>query len=284
MIGSEGGVVDVTKRGQDETGHAGRGSRERGRTDTPAELRHALTRAGPHYLEGALQNPSLSPDHVLVALRNEQIKSSQLRQLARSSRFAGTYEVRAAITNHPAAPTDLAMNMVSSLFWRDLVRVAENYRLYPPLRRRAERILAERLAELSEGEIIALARIAGRPLIGALRKLTTPRITAALLGNPFLVEEDVLTICRTDTTSPESLSEVARSDRWRARRSIRLALARNPATPIPDSLRCLQGLLSSDLRTLCSDVRVPTIVRIGAERRLGPRQPAASRHPDAPSA
>src|SRR2546428_273894 len=147
-----------------------------------------------------------------------------------------------------------------------------------PLRRRAEQLLSERCAEMTEGEMVALAHIVGRFLIKALSQSERPRVVSALLGNAHLVEEDVVAIARSSATPPEILRAVARSDRWSSSRAVRLALTRNPATPVPESLRCLGGLLAGDLEALARDARVPKIVRIGAERRLGGEK-VSSREP-----
>ncbi len=257
---------------------AGGGVLGRGRAASATELAREVPFAVSSYLDGALDNPLLDVGHVLLMLRNKHLGPSHLRRIAADRRFCGVYEVRAALAVNPATPPAFAMNLVGTLFWRDLLRIAENYRVYPPLRRRAEQLLSERCAEMTEGEMVALAHIVGRFLIKALSQSERPRVVSALLGNAHLVEEDVVAIARSSATPPEILRAVARSDRWSSSRAVRLALTRNPATPVPESLRCLGGLLAGDLEALARDARVPKIVRIGAERRLGGEK-VSSREP-----
>jgi len=172
---------------------------------------------------------------------------------------------RAQAVRDPMTRPAVAMSLVGGLFWRDLVRIANDPRLHPRLRRRAESLLAEASEDLTEGELVALARVACRSIIGALAGCGRARVIEALLGNPRIIEEDVVALCRA-ATHPEILGSVAACHRWRAGRAVRLALARNPRTPVPDSLHALRGLPPADLKTLAEDPDIPTLIRVCAGR------------------
>ena len=62
------------------------------------------------------------------------------------------------------------------------------------------------------------------------------------------------------------LRRLAEHAEWGGRRDVRLALATNPRTPVPQALRLVDGLGVADLKRLVNDDKVPTIVRIGASR------------------
>src|SRR5262245_43067554 len=68
----------------------------------------------------------------------------------------------------PATPLGVGMRLLGGLFCRDLVEVSRDPRLHPTLRRRAEGLIAERASDLTEGELVALARVADRPLVSSL--------------------------------------------------------------------------------------------------------------------
>lgn len=209
-------------------------------------------------------------------LRSGRLDAARIQRIAGDQRLLTHYSVRAALVEQPATPPSTAMNILRSLFWRDLARVADDYRLYPPLRRRAEMLLMERSEEMAEGEMVALARIAGRLLIKQLSRRPEPRVIAALLGNPRLLEDDVVAISRGKHTAPETLAAVARCDRWSCSRPVCLALARNPSTPVADSLRSIGHLRAADLQRLAADTGVPRIVRVASERRIRSARPVAS--------
>ncbi|HEU4402526.1 MAG TPA: hypothetical protein VFT43_10520, partial [Candidatus Polarisedimenticolia bacterium] len=134
---------------------------EEGRTADPGTLTRALPGAPLAYLEGALANPTLSAEHLLLCLRNPAAAAPFIARLCRNATWLKSYDVKAAIVLHPRTPRAAAMNLVAFLWWRDLARVSDRAALAPSLRRTAERLLAIRVQELALGERIALARIAG---------------------------------------------------------------------------------------------------------------------------
>jgi hypothetical protein len=152
--------------------------------------------------------------------------------------------------------------------WTELVELSTSPSAGPVLRRRAERILASRLEGLAEGERIAIARRAGRGLFEFLVEGKEARVLNALVSNPRLVEADALRLASDEDSPAETLACVARDPRWGSRRAVRLALLRNPGTPVPVALRVLGELPARDLQLLSADPGAPRIVRVGAERAL----------------
>jgi hypothetical protein len=158
--------------------------------------------------------------------------------------------------------------MLNHLYWKDLRLVAENLRLNPVLRRSAEDLLTVRLAELSLGEMISLARSATRGLIEPLAGSGESKVLEALLGNPRLQERDAALIAGNEETPGETLDRISRHPTWGIRPEVRLALLRNPRTPVHAAMRLLRGMPRQDLRKLGRDMKIPRIVRVGAERHL----------------
>lgn len=240
-----------------------------GRDDGARALALRLPDAPPPYLEAALDNPALVPDHVVALLRNRGATAAVLRRVARTPEWSRLYDVKRGLVSHPHTPTPVARTLVHHLYWRDLAEVAADLRLHPLLRRRAEELLRVRLSEMAQGERIALARRAVRGLIGSLCETGEPRVLRALLGNPRLVEGDAVRIARAAQTPGEVLRDLADDARWGVRLAVRLALLRNPRTPVHAGLRVLEKLSRQDLRRIHADPVVPEVVRLAAARRLG---------------
>ena len=235
----------------------------------PSEtLTRRLSRAAVPYLEGALANPALTPGHIALVLRNPSATAAIIQKIGRDPDWRKAYDVRAAIVLHPRTPRALAMNLVSFLWWRDLVRVVDHPLLPPPLRRMAERLISAHLQEMALGQRISLARLASRGVIGGLRRDESPMVIRALLQNPRFIEEDAVAIARHAATSPAILRVVSEEARWSYRPAVRKAIARNPATPSPVALRLIQRLGRNDLRELARSPRVPGLVRVAAQRLL----------------
>ncbi len=245
---------------------------EEGRTASSEALTLALASAQPPYLEGALGNPALLPSHLMLLLKNPATAGALIGRISRDKAFIKLYEVKAAVVMHPKTPRAVAMNLVSFLWWRDLVRVVDRAALPPPLRRTAERILSVRLHEMAVGEKITLARIASRGLISALRAEEDPKIIQALLNNPRLVEEDALAIAGSGRTTGAVLRVLAEDPRFRPRPAIQKAVARHAQTPRAIALRIVHALSTRDLKELARAARVPGLVKVAAQRLLEARR------------
>ncbi|MEE9219746.1 MAG: hypothetical protein V3U98_11840 [Acidobacteriota bacterium] len=251
-------------------------TRHQAREASAEELARNLQSAPPEYLEGALDNSALSEEHVLEILRNPGASASLLQRIGLDMSWTRSYAVKAALVGHPSTPAAVNLHLVNFLFWRDLARVSENFRLQPQLRRAAETLLRERLQEMALGERIALARIAGRGIITGLRNETNEMVVSALLKNSRLVEEDLLLLCN-KSRSPKVLGAIGRSDRWRCRPAVRLALGRNPRTPLSVSVSLLCGLIDEDLKDLSQRADLPQALRRSASGLLQERR--RQRHP-----
>jgi len=241
---------------------------DQARSAPPEALSRRLGRATLPYLEGALANTGLTPAHVVLLLRNPSSTAAIIQKIGRDPEWRKVYDVRAAIVLNPRTPRALAMNLVSFLWWRDLVRVVDHAVLAPSLRRMAERLIGIRLQEMALGQRISLARMASRGVINSLRRDDSPMVIRALLQNPRFVEEDAVAIARHAATPAAILRAVSEEPRWSYRPAVRKAIARNPATPAAVALRLLHQLGRNDLRELTRSPRVPGLVKVAAQRLL----------------
>jgi hypothetical protein len=254
--------------------------RRSGQSDAAAILHDRLPHADPDYLLGAAENPHLDERLVLALLRNRRAPQRLLAALARDPRFSRSYGVRAGIARHPLAPRGIALNLVPHLYWRDLAAAADDVRVPAPVRRAASRHLETRIDGLALGEQLALARTGGRAVVLVLRRTRLARVAEVLLGNPHVVEDDLVAIASSPDTPPEVLATIGRERRWVARYSIRIALAQNLHTPIGVALGMLSGLARRDLLGLAGRPEGPEVLRLAAERvlrerrRAGPADPA----------
>lgn len=201
-------------------------------------------------------------------LRNPFVTGEVLETLARIRHLVSRYEVRREIAAHPRAPRTLAMQLVASLYWRELATLGSDMRVHPLVRRAADRRLLERLPGLATGERCALARRASVAVIAGLRLDPQPRVLAALLDNPRLTEAQLMPMVSHERAAAACLAVVAGSLRWAARPAIRAALCRNPATPLGSSLRLLPGLGRDQLAAVVGDGRLPGPLRNRARELL----------------
>ena len=246
-----------------------------GREATAEELGRRLQSAPPDYLQGALENSALSEEHILEILRNPGAPAAVLQQISLESRWTSSYAVKVGLVFHPATPGAASLHLVHFLFWRDLARLSDSFRVPPPLRRAAENLLKERVQDLALGERMSLARIAGRALISVLRNEPSEMVITALLANARLTEDDLLLMCNT-SASPKVLESIAQSERWRSRPSVKLALVRNRRTPVSVAVSLLPSLKEEDLKEMVQHRELPNALRTSARRLLEERRRSAA--------
>ena len=227
--------------------------------DPEPELHIRLRAAAAEELLGLLRAcaAEIDPQAVRQALRNPYCAAEAIELLAGEERLLSFYEVRRDFALHPLTPETLASRFVPTLYWRDLMALALDLRLRPALRRMAEIHLGARLPGMAVGEKISLARRAGGAVLAQLRHDPSPRVIAALLDNPRLTEGVLAPVL----TPPAILELIAGDRRWGVRYPLRLALVRNPATPLQLAWRLLESLRPADLRPVAADSRLPAPVR-----------------------
>jgi len=231
---------------------------------TSEELFSVVCGANKSHLLLCLANPRINEDHILSLLRNPHITQEIIQSVY--ERFGKSYKVQFSIVNCVKAPYILAMRLLPSLFWNDLIRISGNYRLFPPLRRIAENYLRDKVSGLTVGERKTLARTAPRSLIGLLKNETEPSVFACLLRNPRLIEEDVVPLVTNELTPTPILETLATDRQWTNRYSVRLALVRNAKTPLRLRLHLLSRLQKADLQALVKTPFTNHLVRAVAER------------------
>lgn len=239
-----------------------------GRDLTADELWAALPTLSGEDLPGLLDHPACTERHLLKLLERSDLPGEFL-QLVAGSKWIRTPRVQFFLVNNPATPLPHAMNFVKFLFWRDLNHTLMNFRLGAEVRHLAEGVLSQRLPAMAVGEKVALARLAGGQILKTLRMEKDARITAALLENSRVVEEDVLFIINQGRTPPPVLESIARDPKWSCRREVRVALLRNASTPLSAVIPFISQLGPNDLKVLATDAKVPPAVRRMIQTRLG---------------
>ena len=202
-------------------------------------------------------------------LRHPFLSSEAIQLLVDQREILASYEVRRELAAHPKTPEARAMQLVATLYWRDLAQLSSASRVRPVIRRAAERRLSERLPGLAVGEKVAIARRCGGSLLERIGQDPNPRVIQALLENPRLTEGLLLRMVSREGARPETLALVARDRRWGVRYRIRVPICRNPNTPVATTLAQLPALRKPDLKAVADDRRLARAVRQRANLLLG---------------
>lgn len=215
-----------------------------------------------------LGHPATHERHLLKILLRTDL-SGEFLGLVAKSRWVRAPQILTAFVNHPHAPRPDALNFVKFLGWRDLNRTMLSFRTPPEVRHASESLLLQRLPSLTVGEKITLARAAGGQVLKALRNDNDSRVIRSFLDNPRTVEEDVLYLVNRPRCTAPVLEMVAQDLKWNTRKEVRIALLRNPRTPLAVALGFIGKLTAQDLKILATDAKVPLAVRRTIGRKLG---------------
>jgi hypothetical protein len=131
---------------------------------------------------------------------------------------------------------------------------------------------------LTLGERKALARRPDRDTMQRLLADPHPDVIRRLLGNPRVLEDDVVRLTARRPGRSDILTEIARSTTWVHRPRVRMALVMNPATPLDISARIVGLLLRPELEQVAGSPAVAAGLRALCMEHLARRPPVARRH------
>lgn len=158
-----------------------------------------------------------------------------------------------------AAAKDAGHDEISHLFFDSSPSSAPEHDFDEDLS--AERAVVPGGRPLTLGERKSLARGHQRELLEHVMRDLHPDVVTILLDNPHLTERDVLVIASRRPSPPASLAVVASNHRWRARYSVKRALAMNPHTPTHLAMQLATNLRPADLRALRDDPNLADALR-----------------------
>jgi hypothetical protein len=131
--------------------------------------------------------------------------------------------------------------------------------------------LFQLIQSLSIAEKIKLANLGSKGARRLLVRDTNRVVQRAVLRSPKIREDEVVPIAQDRTVSEELLRIILGRKDWMKSYPLRLAIAQNPKTPVPQALRLLETLQDRDLRALSKSRNVPSPVSGGALRVLARR-------------
>jgi hypothetical protein len=251
------------------------GDYEAGRDAPPDGLAAKLRGGSPAFLDGALANPGVEAHHLLALLRNPEVTPAIIERIARSPIWMKVERLRAAIVMHARTPRRLAMSLLPTLPWVDVLRVSAAPQIATAVRSSAGAILAVRLPELAPGEKVTLARAAPASLVPLLLREGEPMVARALLENPRTRADDALVLVERDDTHPAILKAVAESPRFAGHEALLRVIAAHPRTPAPVALKIVGTLDAASLGRLAERDTLPALVRIAVTRRIQVLEQAA---------
>ena len=221
----------------------------------------------PSHSETAVTNsldaadPALTEDRALALLKRGDLSAEDVEQLTKNAALVKSRKVRLALASHPRAPRRIALRLIRELYSFDLMQFSLIPTAAADLRRVADELLVARLASITLGERISLARRSSVIVAAALLHDRESRVWQTALENPRLTEAAVVRALQRPGATPGFVEAVCHHAKWSLRPEMRLALLRNAHTPLACAIDFARRLPPSRLRDVLHASRLPEKIK-----------------------
>ncbi|HEY5523670.1 MAG TPA: hypothetical protein VIK21_10810 [Desulfuromonadaceae bacterium] len=206
-------------------------------------------------LLAALRNPALDHKHLLTLLKRREL-GSVITAIFASKRLIEAYPVKFAMVAHQDTPPHIAQTLLPLLYIFDLLKLCQIPGVSADIRLAAERKIVQQIPTQPFGSKLTLARRGTAAILDALLREGLQNVVEACLDNPHLKEGSLHQFLASSHATAENVSMVARNSRWKSRPNIRLAILKNPRTPLIWFTTLLPGLPAATLRDLLASPRL----------------------------
>jgi len=243
-------------------------SRERARSAPADELKSLVHSSSEKVLLGLLENRQVQETHILLLLERLNLPVSVLNAIAAQSKWMASEGVRFGLASHPHTPKPIALAASRHLYLLDLVRLSLRPAAAADVKRIVEEIILARLPHLPVGQKLTLARRGPARVAGAILGEGHAQVIKIALNNPLLAESQILKVLAKDGVPERVVAAIAQHRKWSCRYNVRMALVRNPHTPLPCLLAFLSQLNRNDLREIARTSELAVHLRKYIEREL----------------
>jgi len=212
-------------------------------------------------LEAAGDAPGLTEDLALARLKDPEISSESIQEIAHDAAVMKSRKVRLAIAAHAHTPRRIALRVIRELYSFELMQFALMPVAPADLKRMADELLIGRLASIILGERIALARRCSGNVAGGLLLDKEPRVWQTAMENPRLTEAGVVRALAKTGASRVFVEAVCYHSKWSVRVEVRYALLRSAYTPLSKAIEFAGRIPPPQLRDILHASKLPESVK-----------------------
>lgn len=225
---------------------------ESARSASPEEIKSLIHATDEEVLLELFENSALDEEHVSQLLERLDLSAKVLTAVAEKGGWIAKEGIRLRLARHPHTPRRISLTLLRQLYLGDLVRVSLLPSAPAEIRRVAEEIIIARIPHLPVGEKLTLARRGPARVAGALLAGGHAQIVKLAVANTFLTESQVLKVLAKPGVPERVVAAISQHAKWSRQYNVRLALSRNPKTPIPIVLGILPDLTLGDLKEIAA--------------------------------
>jgi hypothetical protein len=207
------------------------------------------------------RNPHLQERDMLRLLERRDLAQEAVIELAQHKAVQRSYAVQLALVRHPKTPRYISVPLMKFLYVFDLLRVAQTPAVPADVKVVAEETILKKIVGMPRGQRTALARRGTGRLASKLLINSDLEVIHAALGNPYLTEGQLLKVLSREDLPHAVVERISQHQRWARHYHLRLALIRNPFTPLARVLAFLPDIAVTDLQDICLDHRMLPQVR-----------------------
>jgi hypothetical protein len=218
----------------------------------------------------------LTADLALAIVKDRDLSSDVIEQISRNTAAMKSRKLRVAISAHRRTPRRIALRLIRELYTFDLMQFSLIPAVAADLKRVADELLVARLASITLGERIALARRSSAMVTGALLLDRESRVWQAALENPRVIENAIVKALLRPAATPSFVKAICHHAKWSLRPEIRAALLRNEYTPLARALEFARRLPPGQLRDILHNSRLPEKIKTYLREDLDRRRKGSS--------
>jgi hypothetical protein len=203
----------------------------------------------------------LSEDLALAQLKDGELTADVIEEISQNAALMKSRKVHAAVAGHSKTPRRIALRLIRELYTFELMKFAMTPTVAADLKRIADELLLARLAGITRGERISLARRSSERVAGALLLDKETPVWQAALENGRLTEAVLVRALQRTGGSPAFVEAVSRHGKWSVRLEVQIALLRNMHTPMVAAIKFAQRLAPHQLRDVLHTSRLPESVK-----------------------
>lgn len=202
-------------------------------------------------------DPALTEDAALAVLKRVDLPAEEIERLTKNTAVMKSRKVRRALAAHPRAPRRISLQLIRELYTFDLMQFSLMPAAAADLKRVADELLVARLASISLGERISLARRSSAMVAAALLLDKESRVWQAAMENPRLTEAALVRALQRAGATPGFVEAICHHAKWSPHPEIRMALLRNAHTPLARALEFARRLPPAQLRDVLYNSHLP---------------------------
>ncbi|HEV7522523.1 MAG TPA: hypothetical protein VGP89_15575 [Candidatus Angelobacter sp.] len=196
-----------------------------------ADLERLVHDSSSEVLTAVAADARLSEDLAMALLNHRDLPREALEALSKNGPLMRQRKVRMAMVVHPRTPRHVSVPTIRHLHTFELMQVALLPSVQPDVKRAAEEVLISKMASISSGERITLARRSSGRVAAALLLDKEEPIMQAALTNPQMTEVSIVKVLKAERGTELLSPAVSRHQKWSYRNDVKAALLGNKNTP-----------------------------------------------------